>query len=139
MIFYSRKGVAVMQKEKLFLPLLLVGMTVLAQGCAVAWVGAGAGTVIYAMGDLEAVVAKDINAVYQATLKALEQLEFRVSSKVKDALAAKIIARDAQDKKITIKLASTAEDATKLNIRIGLFGNETKSRLIYEQIQKSLQ
>ena len=127
-----------MQKEKLFLPLLLVAMTVLAQGCAVAWVGVGAGTVIYTMGDLEAVVAKDINAVYQATLKALEQLELRVSSKVKDALAAKIVARDAQDKKIRIKLTATAEDATKLSIRVGLFGNETKSRLIYEQIQKNL-
>lgn len=127
-----------MQKEKLFVPLLLVGLTVLVHGCAVAWVGAGAGTAIYAMGDLEVVVAKDISFTYHASLRALEQLELRVSSKVKDALAAKIIARDAQDEKITIKLASTAEDTTKLNIRIGLFGNETKSRLIYEQIQKSL-
>lgn len=128
-----------MKKNQLFVPLLFIGLALLSYGCAVAWVGAGAGTAIYAMGDLEAIVAKDISFTYHASLRAMEQLELRVSSKVKDALAAKIVSRDAQDKKITIKLASTAEDATKLNIRVGLLGNETKSRLIYEQIQKNLQ
>lgn len=127
-----------MRTKRVFVPLLLVGLAVLLQGCAVALVGAGAGTAIYATGDLKTVVSKDINSVYQATQKSLEQLQLRVTTKVKDALAAKIIARDAQDKKITIKFTSTTEDTTKLSIRVGLFGNETKSRLIYEQIQKNL-
>jgi cytidylate kinase len=114
-------------------------MFLLVQGCmAVVLVGAGAGTVMYVRGDLEAVLSNDIDSVYQAAQKSLEQLELKVSSKVKDALAAKIVARDAQDKKITIKLNSTAENTTELNIRIGLFGDEVKSRLIYEQIQKNL-
>lgn len=127
-----------MRTKQVFVPLLLVGLAVLMQGCAVAWVGAGAGTAIYATGDLKAVVSKDINSVYQAAQKSLEQLQLRATTKVKDALAAKIVARDAQDKKITIKFTSTTEDTTKLSIRVGLFGNETKSRLIYEQIRKNL-
>ena len=128
-----------MRTKHVVLPLLFAAALMLVQGCmTVALVGAGAGTVMYAKGDLEAVLSNDINSAYEAVLKSLEQLELKVSSKVKDELAAKIVARDAQDKKITIGLASTAENATKLNIRVGLFGDETKSRLIYEQIQKNL-
>jgi hypothetical protein len=127
-----------MQKREIALTVLCLMMTVVLQGCLVAAVGAGAGTVAYMRGDLEAVEAKDIDAVYAATKKAVEQLELDVSSDTKDALSAEIVARDAQDKKITIKLKSTTEDTTQISIRVGIFGSETKSILIYEQIKKNL-
>ena len=69
----------------------------------------------------------------------MEQLELSVSTKTKDAMSAEVVARDSQDKKITIKLTATAEGSTKISIRIGVFGSETKSRLIYDQIKKNLQ
>jgi len=127
-----------MQKREIFLTVLSLMMTIVLQGCLVAAVGAGAGTVAYMRGDLEAVEAKDIDAVYAATKKAAEQLELKVSSDTKDALSAEIVARDAQDKKITIKLKSTTEDTTQISIRVGTFGSETTSRLIHDQIKKNL-
>ena len=128
-----------MRKGQIFLALLLVSPVVLVEGCVVAAVGGGAaGTVAYIRGDLEAVEAKDIGTVYKATEKALEELGLVVSKKTKDALSAKIIARDAQDKKITIKLNATTEETTKLSIRVGMFGKETKSRLIYQKIRDNL-
>jgi len=129
-----------MRKRQVFLIVLLVGTAALIEGCAGAAVGAGAaGTVAYVRGDLEAVESKKLDAVYEATLKAVDELELNVTKKTKDALSAVIIARDAQDKKITIKLSATTEDTTKLSIRIGLFGSETKSRLIYQKIHENLQ
>jgi hypothetical protein len=127
-----------MQKREIALTVLCLMMTVVLQGCLVAAVGAGAGTVAYMRGDLETVEAKEIDAVYAAAKKAVEQLELDVSSDTKDALSAEIVARDAQDKKITIKLKSTTEDTTQISIRVGIFGSETKSILIYEQIKKNL-
>lgn len=128
-----------MRPKLVILSILLVALFVLLQGCmTVALVGAGAGTVMYTMGDLEAVLPTDISTAYEAAQKSLVQLELNISSKAKDALAAEIIARDAQDKKVTIKLKSTSQYATELNIRVGVFGDEDKSRLIYEQIQKNL-
>jgi hypothetical protein len=128
-----------MRKGQIFLALLLVSPVVLVEGCVVAAVGGGAaGTVAYIRGDMEVVEAKDIGTVYKATEKALEELGLVVSKKTKDALSAKIIARDAQDKKITIKLNAATEETTKLSIRIGMFGNETKSRLIYQKIRDNL-
>jgi hypothetical protein len=131
-----------MRKRQVFVMVLLVGTAVLIEGCTVAVVGAAAaagGTVAYVRGDLEAVELRDIGTVYRATLKAVDELELNVTRRTKDVLSAVIVAHDAQDKKITIKLSSTTEKTTKLSIRIGLFGNETKSRLIYQKIRENLQ
>lgn len=129
-----------MQKRKVILALLLPGAAVLLGGCMLAVVGAGAaGTVAYVRGDLEAVEAKKLDVVYDAAKKAVNQLELSISTDNKDAMSATIVVRDSQDKKITIKLLATAEGSTKLSIRVGTFGSETKSRLIYDQIKKNLQ
>lgn len=128
-----------MRKTQVVLILLLVSTAALLQGCVAVAVGAGAaGTVAYIRGDLEAIESKSIDTVYEATLKAMEQLELSVSKKTKDAMSAEVVAHDSQDKKITIILSATAEGSTKLSIRIGVFGSETKSRLIYDQIKKNL-
>jgi hypothetical protein len=132
-----------MRKEQIFLIVLLVGTAVLVQGCTAAWVGvgvgAGAGTVAYLRGDLEIVESENIDTVLVATEKAVEELELKVSKKTRDKMSAVIVARDAGDKKITIKLSAAVEGSTKLYIRVGLFGNETKSRLIHQKIRENLQ
>jgi hypothetical protein len=127
-----------MQKRQILLIAMLVGSMLLLQGCIVAAVGLGAGTIAYVRGDLQAVESASIDEVYEATLKALKELELLPTRKTKDALGAEIITYDAQDKKVTIKLKSAAEGTTKLSIRIGVFGSETKSRLIYQKIHDNL-
>jgi len=127
-----------MQKQQVFLTVLGISMAIVAQGCLVAAVGAGAGTIAYIKGDLEVVESKNIDVVYEATEKAVEQLGLNVNKKTKDAMSATIVARDAQDKKVTIKLKATTENTAKISIRVGIFGSETKSRLIYEQIRENL-
>lgn len=128
-----------MRKKQALLILVLASTAVLVKGCVVAAVGAGAaGTVAYVKGDLEAIESKKLSTVHEATLKAIKELGLNVTKETKDALSAVIIVRDAQDKKITIKLRATTEKTTKLSIRVGLFGNETKSRLIYQKIHENL-
>jgi len=121
--------------------LLAVLLTVVAcgvGGCVAAAIGAGAGTVAYIRGDLEAIESAKLDAVYKATEKAVEKLELNLISKSKDAMSAVVVVRDAEDKKIAIRLKATSEGATKISIRIGLFGDETKSRMIYEKIKSNL-
>ena len=108
------------------------------QGCAVALVGAGAGSVAYLKGDLEAVLDKNVDQAYQATLKALDKLEISATKKEKDALSAVIIGRTAEDKKVAIKLKAAENNLTKLSIRIGMFGNRAQSQVIYDEIRKHL-
>ena len=128
-----------MRTNGVLLAILLVGMAVLTGGCLLVAVGAGAaGTVAYISGDLKAVESRSLADVYEATLKAVEQLELSTTRDSKDALSAVIVARDAQDKKITIKLRASTEETTKISIRVAVFGDETKSRLIYQKICDNL-
>ncbi|MBN2594664.1 MAG: DUF3568 family protein [Sedimentisphaerales bacterium] len=128
-----------MRKRQVLLIAMLAGSMPLLQGCVVAAVGLGAaGTIAYVRGDLQAVESESIDDVYEATLKALKELELIPTRKTKDALGAEIITYDAQDKKIMIRLKSATEGTTKLSIRIGVFGSETKSRLIYQKIHDNL-
>ena len=127
-----------MQIKRLLLVLLLCGAGVLVGGCIVVAAGAGAGTVAYVTGGLEGVESKKVDTVYKATEKAVGELGLVTTEKTKDALSAKIIARDAQDKKITINLKALAEESTKISVRVGFWGDEVKSRLIYQKIQDNL-
>lgn len=130
-----------MRIRQCFLMGLLVVLPVLVQGCGLELllIGAGAaGTIAYVKGDLEAVETDKLDVVYDATLKALDKLELKATTKSKDVLSGVIVARDTQNKKITIKLKAVSEEATKLSIRVGVFGSETKSRLIYQEIHENL-
>ena len=128
-----------MRKRRIALIVLLAGAAVSLSGCVVAAVGAGVvGTVAYVTGDLEAVEARKLDEVHDATLEAMKALDLHVTKQTKDALSAVIVARDAQDKKITVKLNATGSEVTELSIRVGAFGNEEKSRLIYKEIRRNL-
>ena len=130
-----------MRVKRILLIILSVGMAGFVQGCGLELllIGAGAaGTIAYVKGDLEAVESAKLDVVYDATLKSLDKLDLKVTMKSKDVLSAVIVARDAQDKKITIKFKAVTEEATKLYIRVGVFGSETKSRLLYQEIHESL-
>jgi len=127
-----------MNRKQVALVLMICSSLIHLQGCAVALVGAGAGSVAYLKGNLEAVLEEDVSQVYKATLKALDELEISATKKEKDALAAVIVGRTAADKKITIKLKAAENNLTKLSIRVGMFGNQAQSRRIYDEIKKSL-
>jgi len=127
-----------MKRKKILTIILLFCVPVAVGGCVAAAIGAGAGTVAYIRGDLETIEPASLSKVYIASGKAVQKLELNVISRQKDELSATIEVRDAQDKKITIKLKATAENATKISIRIGLFGDEAKSRMIYNKIKENL-
>jgi len=131
-----------MLKKQLALTLLLIGIATGLQGCVVAALGLGAagaaGTVAYVRGDLETVEIQSLDTVYRAAERAVDELELYEIEKSKDAMSATIVARDAEDKKIEIKLKATPRDNTELSIRVGTFGDETKSRIIYDRIKEHL-
>jgi hypothetical protein len=128
-----------MRTQQLIISALLAALALTLSGCVVAAVGAGAAASVgYIRGDLEATLENDVEQVYEASLKALDQLKLAVVSKQQDALGAKIVSRNIEDKKIQINLKQNEGGVTKLTIRIGVFGNETQSRLIYDKIRDNL-
>jgi len=128
-----------MRKVQVLLMVLLVGMVVGLGGCfwAVA-AGAGAGTYAFVKGDLETMERESVEELYNAALAALEELKIPVITKSQDALVAQIEGRNAEDKKVAIKIEVAENELSKMSIRIGMFGDQEQSKVIYDKIKALL-
>jgi len=121
---------------KRILLLFLIALTFAVYGCAPKMVSSNAA--VYQTGHLYASSAKDVDAVYQASLKAMEKLQLNVTSKVKDAFGAKVIAKSSDDKIVGIHIKPVQDKKTEYSIKVGAFGNEDRSRTIYKEIESVL-
>lgn len=108
-------------------------------GCLAVAAGAGAGaTVAYVRGDLDTTLNANLDRSTRAANKAIEQFQFAKVSERKDALQAILVARNAADKKVELHLDKLADDATKLKIRVGTFGDDALQVMILEKIKSNL-
>ena len=98
----------------------------------------GTDAAVYSQGKLYAVSGRDLNSVYVATVAALQQLEIEVTETAKDVFYAKVVGKVADGRTVTIRLEPGADNVTDLRIKSGTFGNEERSRVIYEKIQQNL-
>lgn len=111
----------------------------LQSGCVIVAAGAaGAGTVAYVRGELESTVPSSLAKSMQATRAAVEQLKLIKISDKEDALAGVFVARTADDKRIEVKLTAVGEGMTKVQIRVGVFGDRTVSTAVFDRIKANL-
>lgn len=119
--------------------LVLAAAAALPSGClAVAAGAAGAGTVAFVRGELAASLDQSFDQSVRATNRAIEDLKLAKISETQDALVATIIARTAEDKKIEITVSSVSAAQAKVQIRVGVFGDEALSQRILEKIRSNL-
>lgn len=120
--------------------LLFLPAAVLVQsGCVAVVAAAGAGTgVAWYNGRLDAQLEANLDQVYRGAQKAIADLEFAKVSENKSAIDALLVARTALDKKVEIKLTTSGERATKVSIRVGVFGDEPLSLTILEKIKAGI-
>lgn len=128
--------------RRLIIILIISTLPLMQIGCVAAaitgGVAAGAGTVAYLKGELKTLEDANIDRVWRATEGAVNELNFIVTNKVKDAVSAKLDALTADNKSIHITLKRKTDSLTEIIIRIGTFGDEKLSRLILVKIQKRL-
>jgi hypothetical protein len=100
--------------------------------------GAGAGSVAYVKGELKTKLNHSTTRTYQATLKALNELKLPILERQDDAIAAIIKSRFADEKNITVKIKAVTETTCEIGIRVGEFGDQTRSQKILDTIKKYL-
>ena len=105
-------------------------------GCRPSLIGSDAG--VYSSGKLYAVTGRDMNAVYQAALRAMDNLEIEVTEKAKDFFYARVVAKGADGKTITIRIKPGEGEITNFSIKVGTVGDKHRSSVIYEQIRQNL-
>ena len=121
--------------------MVLVGCSLLTlSGCAVVLLGAGAGAAgaTYVMGKLEDEIDAPVPKVQRATVAALKSLDLPVNMERGDKLAAELESETADQKKIWVSINSLTSSRSKLTIRVGLLGDEVRSRQILQAIRTRL-
>jgi hypothetical protein len=99
---------------------------------------AGAGAYAYSRGGLGVMLPKSVDAVWGASRGAVSSLGLVVKEQRKDDLGGKLVASQAKGADVTITVERRGDDATRLDIRVGLFGDEEKSRAILRAIEARL-
>jgi len=123
-------------KTRITLITLLAGSILVGLGCTTTHINPGTETsATYRMGALHAEVAASMDATYQAAERAAQTLGLSVVQRLNDKLESRIVARDSQDKKITISMTSIAPDKTKLTVNVD---SEAKATRIYQTILDQL-
>ena len=118
--------------------LLLTALAV-TSGCVAVVAGAGAGAAVaYVRGDLDTTLDASFAKSVRAVEKTIAQLKYAKISDHQDALQATLIARNAADQKIELYLEKLTDDATKLKIRVGTFGEEALQNEILAKIKSNL-
>jgi len=107
------------------------GPAIIAGGAAV-----GVGSAAFIYGELQTEERVSFDAAWNATQKAVEDLGFTTTSKENGQFWGDLIARNAEAKKVGIKLRSPDETRTEIKIRVGFFGDEKASRRILDEIRR---
>lgn len=100
--------------------------------------GAGTSAVSFATGELRSSEPTPLVELDAACAIAVEQLGYEEITATRDEDSVRWQARTAGGDPVDIRLKADGDDETILRIRIGIFGNETVSRLVREQIQQAL-
>ncbi len=111
-------------------------------GCAVLLLGggaaAGAGIVAYTKGELTTAEEADLDRVWAAAQGAMDDLDFVIQSRLTTAGSAKLIARGAGSRRVTVTVERRVGNLTEISVRVGYFGDEPLSRLILQKIRRRL-
>lgn len=109
-------------------------------GCVALFVGAagGAAGAVYVMGKLTEELGYDVPTVHGATLAALKELELKPSEDRVDKLSGHMESEFADRAHVWIDLDSIGDSRTQITVRVGLTGDEARSKRILETIRKHL-
>ena len=126
-------------KRPLLLALMFCAVSLLLTGCAALLVGAaaGAGGVAYVQGELKVTESVSLAVAQRAAEKALTDLKLGIQKRQADGLSGVLEARTSGDQKVTVKTKRIADKSTEIGIRVGVLGDEAKSRQILNRIQAS--
>ncbi|HEX2860683.1 MAG TPA: DUF3568 family protein [Lacunisphaera sp.] len=105
-------------------------------GCLIVGPGPdGTGAVANVGGEMRSSIEHDLGAVYDATKRALARLEFTKISERQSGMDAELVFRTALDKRIVIELKKVTEKLTKIEIRVGVIGDQELSLTILQKIK----
>lgn len=118
---------------------ILVCLAGLQCGCLLVAAAAGTGaTVAYVRGDLETVVEGTPERIIAASRGAAMDMNLSVISSGASALDGEMIARTADDTKVTVNTKVQSDKMSTISIRVGLWGDRAVSQQVLDRIRARL-
>ncbi len=99
---------------------------------------AGAGGVVWISGKLQEEINQPLDRVYNATIAGLKKLSLPITFDRKDDLTAKIESKFADGTNVWIDIEYLTKNSTKIAVRVGVLGDQTRSNKILESIKNRL-
>ena len=132
---WMRNGLIVVLVSGLMLQ--LTGCAALLVGGAAA--GAAAAGIMYRDGELRADLEATPPTVIKATERAFRDLIWTKESAQASATDGQATARTATGKEVLVTVTRKTDNTSQIGIRVGTFGDENLSRLLYDKIKFFLQ
>ena len=109
-------------------------------GCVALAVGAagGAAGAVYVMGKLTDEFNYPVPIVHEAAVAAMHDLELKLSEDKADKISAHMESAFSDGAHIWIDMESVSDSMCRVTIRVGLTGDEVRSRKIYDSIKQHL-
>jgi hypothetical protein len=126
---------------RILLAAALLPVSLFAGGCLLpVAAGAAAGYSAHAASNSEvnAVASASVDRTWRATLAAAETFQFSVKERRKEATSGYLRAWDHENTEIRITIQRRSGEFTGITVRVGLFGDEARSRAIIDTIKENL-
>ena len=121
-----------------FLTLVLLAASALMFGACTHVREATSDAVAWVRDALQTTVDSSLADTVKATSKALKNLQFAAIATKSDAISGIVTAKTARDEKIEITITSVTPTQTRLDIRVGSFGDKPVSQRILSEIVQEL-
>jgi hypothetical protein len=131
----AKKGLDAVWCLPVCLLLVLSGCAPIAVGLGAA---AGGGGVMYAKGDLQTTLKHAPEEVADAAVEAFRALNINHEYTKTSRLHSRVVGTTTDDKEVKVAASLEGEGISELSIRVGVFGDEERSRRIYREIEKRL-
>jgi len=122
---------------------IMISFSFMLTGCA-ALIFFGVGTAAgitgykYYQGTLTVIYQAPYMETWDATLKAIHEMKFKLVSSDHDITEGKIVARRSNDKKVAISVKYKSSQETEVTIRVGVLGDKEASEAIKEKLRQVL-
>jgi len=133
-----------MSRRKLKPVLLLCSLLIVLNACSryvvvgATAAAAGVGAYVFVKGNLKRTYEAPVEKVWEAAVQAVQELDLTVESKKHDAFGGTVKGKLADGKNFTVRLERLGEKSTEVGVRIGVFGDRTKSEAIHDKILTNL-
>ncbi len=119
--------------------LLIVLLCFSLSGCWFALGGAaGGGAAIYYKGWLREDTARNMHTVHEAILKATEEKNIHVEEETRRTDLVRLRGRYQDGTNVWINIEYLAANTSRINIRVGILGDESRSRALWNEARRQM-